>query len=238
MSYNKKCRIATRENVMPLVGNEIIAKEAVSKKQLEFNRRENEILKAAISLFKGPHWETVTVEQIAKKADIGKGTVYKHFICKEEIYAHITICFTRRILIAFDAIPEHPEVIDSLKEIISIAFGLFLNNPAEARVSFYCKRGDFRERLTPSLKREFDSLDLQFETDIGTVLQKGIQQGLFPNKPVEHLMMGLEATFDGAISSIWNGEVNCKKAEDVEVYVNIISEYMLAGLVGLASKQR
>ena len=205
-----------------------------TRKQREFANREQEILKAALSLFEGANWEHVTVEQIAKKAGIGKGTVYKHFTCKEEIYAHITITFTERILAAFQPAGEHPEVIDSLKQIIRIAFDTFLGNPAEARVSFYCKREDFRARLTPELKAAFDLLDQQFELFVGAILQSGIDKGLFPKKPVEHLMMGLEATFDGAISMIWNGVTTCQHAEDQETYVNIISEYMLAGLMGLA----
>jgi len=213
---------------MPIEGNEV-----VSRKQREFARREQEILNAAISLFEGPHWETVTVEQISKKAEIGKGTVYKHFTCKEDIYANITTAFMGRILNSYSDSQDHPEVIDSIKDIISISFDLFLNNPAEARVSFYCKRADFRERLTPELRSRFEELDEQFESYVGQILQSGIQKGLFPNKPVEHLMMGLEATFDGAISMIWNGDINCQHDTDQETYVNIISEYMIAGLVGL-----
>jgi len=214
------------------------SKPKSSRKQIEFARREQEILNAAIGLFEGPHWETVTVEQISKKAEIGKGTVYKHFTCKEEIYANITIDFTRRILDKFRKAQNNQqrEVIDSLKELISIAFSFFLDNPAEARVSFYCKRADYRERLTLELRSQFDALDQEFESYVGEILQTGIDKGLFPNKPVEHLMMGLEATFDGAISMIWNGDINCQQEHDIEEYVTIISEYMLAGLVGLLGK--
>jgi AcrR family transcriptional regulator len=213
---------------MPIIGS-----EKISRKQREFERREQEILDAAISLFDGAHWEQVTVEQISKKAEIGKGTVYKHFSCKEEIYAHITIIFTRRILESFRRASEQAKVIDKLKEIIRIAFVMFLENPAEARVSFYCKREDFRERLNDNLRNKFEELDNQFENFVGTVLQSGIDKGLFPDRPVEHLMMGLEATFDGAISMIWNGDISCHHAEDQEAYVDIISEYMLSGLVGI-----
>jgi len=211
-------------------------KTTLSKKQIEFAKREQEILKAAISLFESPHWETVTVEQISKKAEIGKGTVYKHFTCKEEIYANISTSFIRRILLTYQQIPEQAQIIDSIKEIISISFDFFLNNPAEARVSFYCKRADFRERLTVELRQEFEELDEQFESYIGSILLPGIESGLFPDMPVEHLMMGLEATFDGAISMIWNGDMNCKHVDNQETYVNIVSEYMIAGLVGLAKK--
>lgn len=205
----------------------------ITRKQREFARREQEILAAAISLFEDPHWETVTVEKISKKAEIGKGTVYKHFTSKDEIYAGISINFMKRILSAYRIDDERPKIIDGIKELISTSFEMFLNNPAEARVSLYCKRGDFRERLTSELRAEFEAIDEQFSNYVGTILQKGINQDLFPNRPVEHLMMGLEATFDGAIGTIWNGDVNCPHLSDQETYINIISEYMLAGLVGL-----
>ena len=207
--------------------------ETLTRKQIEFAKREQEILKAAISLFENPHWETVTVEQISKKAEIGKGTVYKHFTCKEEIYAHISISFMRRMLSSYDALPEQAEVIDILRAIIRVSFQQFLDYPAEARVSFYCKRVDFRERLTPELREEFEQIDSLFESYISAILEPGIKNGLFPDMPVEHLMMGLEATFDGAIGTIWNGAIHCGQDTELDTYINIISEYMVAGLVGL-----
>jgi AcrR family transcriptional regulator len=211
--------------------------ETLSRKQIEFAKREQEILKAAVSLFENPHWETVTVEQISKKAEIGKGTVYKHFGCKEEIYARISISFLHRMLAAYDALPEQSEPVDVIREIIRVSFEQFLENPAEARVSFYCKRFDFRERLTAEYREEFDQVDELFASYIGSILEPGIESGLFPEMPIEQLTMGLEATFDGAISTIWNGGLNCLEDTDLETYINIISEYMVAGLVGLAKKE-
>ena len=204
-----------------------------SKKQQEFARREQDILNAALNLFDGPLWEQVTVEQISKKAEIGKGTVYKHFSCKEEIYANLALAFTDDLFSAFEKVDKSTEVWNVLKSIIRISFDMFLSNPARARVSYYCKREDFRKRLTPELKQKFEQLDERFETYFGALLQKGIDSGQFPNKPVEHLIMGLEATFDGAISMVWNGDVGYQHADDQEAYVAIISEYMMAGLVGL-----
>lgn len=210
----------------------------LTKKQIEFARREREILDAAISLFEGPRWETITVEQISKQASIGKGTVYKHFTCKEEIYAHIAADFFNRLLSEYDAILSRPaatenELISCIQAIIRLSFDLFLNNPVEAKMSFYCKRADFRARLQEDLRQQFEAMDETFKTYIGAVLQRGIQLGFFPDKPVEHLMIGLEATFDGAISMIWNDDIYCHLVEDRGSYVNIISEFMLAGLIGL-----
>lgn len=213
-----------------------------SRKQVEFAKREREILKAAISLFEGPRWETVTVEQISKKAEIGKGTVYKHFTCKEEIYANIATDFSKRILNAYDVIDFEQQadtqvVLDSIQQLIRISFDLFLNNPVEAKMSFYCKRADFRERLTDDLRQQFEALDTEFEEYIGAILHKGIEMELFPNMPVEHLMVGLEATFDGAVGMIWNGDINCLSVTDQETYVKIVSDFMIAGLIGLKNRE-
>jgi AcrR family transcriptional regulator len=209
---------------------------SISKKQAEFARREQEILQAALSLFEGPHWEQVTVEQISKKAEIGKGTVYKHFASKEEIYAYITLAFTERLFESLEKVIHHEEVLENLKQVIRVAFDVFLGNPAQARVSFYCKREDYRNRLNNELREKFEASDLRVQTFMGTLLQPGIDKGLFIDKPVEHLVMGLEATFDGAISMIWNSDVSYQHADDQETYVDIISEYMLAGLVGLSKR--
>ena len=49
------------------------------RKEREFKRRERDILEAAERLFMNYDWQTVTTQQIADEAGIGKGTIYKHF---------------------------------------------------------------------------------------------------------------------------------------------------------------
>ena len=57
------------------------------RREREFQRREGEILDAALELFSADDWQSVTIDQIARRAEIGKGTVYLHFASKDEIYA-------------------------------------------------------------------------------------------------------------------------------------------------------
>ena len=65
----------------------------LSRKERAFSLREAEILEAARVLFAIGDWEAVTVADIAQRAEIGKGTVYKHFASKEELYARIALDF-------------------------------------------------------------------------------------------------------------------------------------------------
>jgi AcrR family transcriptional regulator len=63
--------------------------EARRKRVREIRRQA--ILKAARRLFFEKGFKNVTVESIAKKADISKGAVYLHFESKEEIYVQILL---------------------------------------------------------------------------------------------------------------------------------------------------
>src|SRR5438309_2310487 len=70
----------------------------LERREREFKQREEIILAAALSLFNRDDWQAVTIDQIAAKAEIGKGTVYKHFTTKDEIYAKLVVEFHRNIL--------------------------------------------------------------------------------------------------------------------------------------------
>ena len=60
------------------------------RKKREFQQREADILKVAFALFEKNGVERVTINMIADKLEIAKGTVYKHFKSKDEIFA--TFC--------------------------------------------------------------------------------------------------------------------------------------------------
>ena len=56
--------------------------EKIREKKKAFLAREQEIVESAKSLLIDHHVDKITVAEIAKKASIGKGTIYKHFQTK------------------------------------------------------------------------------------------------------------------------------------------------------------
>ena len=66
-----------------------------SRKVREFRRREQEILDTALRLFLDQGEDSVTVEMIADDVGIGKGTIYKHFKSKAEIYLRLMLDYER-----------------------------------------------------------------------------------------------------------------------------------------------
>ena len=93
----------------------------IDRKQREFERREEDILDAALLLFSQPNWESVSIEKVAKQAQIGKGTVYKHFESKDELLFKLMLRFYQGMLVKlpFQQIQNLPAV-ESFKTIFEI----------------------------------------------------------------------------------------------------------------------
>lgn len=68
-----------------------------TQKAREFRQREQAILDCAQSLFIEHGEDKVTVEMIADKVGIGKGTIYKHFETKSEIYLLLMIRYEEEL---------------------------------------------------------------------------------------------------------------------------------------------
>jgi AcrR family transcriptional regulator len=68
-----------------------------SRKVREFRRREQEILQTALRLFLERGEDCVTVETVASEVGIGKGTIYKHFKSKSEIYLRLMLDYEQEL---------------------------------------------------------------------------------------------------------------------------------------------
>mgnify|MGYP001160818556 CR=1 FL=1 len=72
-------------------------REKENRKVREFKRREEEILDTALELFRVHGEDKVTVEMIADSVGIGKGTIYKHFKSKSDIYIYLLINYEMQL---------------------------------------------------------------------------------------------------------------------------------------------
>lgn len=80
--------------------------EKATRRVQEFRQREREILDVALALFLEQGEDRVTVEMIADKVGIGKGTIYKHFETKNEIYLLLMIRYEEELSEIFQRIRE------------------------------------------------------------------------------------------------------------------------------------
>jgi AcrR family transcriptional regulator len=202
------------------------------RRQREFERREDEILDAALALCSTSQFESITVGQMAERADVGKGTLYSHFASKDELLFRLNLRFYRGLLAELrEGLVEGPPAA-RIRNIIEEALRYHITHCEYRYVVEYCNRIDFRERADPSWREEFLALDRAFEAWGGPLLQAGMSTGAFVERPIGEVMLGVQACFKGATTLIWAGLDWCPYVVDQAAMVRALTDFILAGLAG------
>jgi AcrR family transcriptional regulator len=199
------------------------------RKEREFHRREREILDAALALFATDGWRAVTVEQIAERAEIGKGTVYKHFPSKQEIYARLALDFHQAVLAELERLDPALPVMRRLRRMIEVIWSAHMQAAQYQRLVQYCEAEDFRRGLTVETQERLAALDASFHDCIDEVLREGVAAGILPRKPLPALIFGPTATLKGAIRLAWSGQL--PQVDSPDAHLAEITNFILAGML-------
>jgi AcrR family transcriptional regulator len=201
------------------------------RKQREFQRREQDILSAALELCSTPQWESVTVEQIADRAEIGKGTVYKHFVSKDELLFRLMMGFYQGLLqtLREDMAQGNPP--EKLRCAVERALRYHSEHREYRYVVEYCDRIDFKERADRAWRDDFLELDRAFQEWGGPIITAGMESAQFQRQPLDQVMIGMHACFKGAVSMIWATRDWCPLGDN-ETVVASVTDFMMAGLRG------
>ena len=114
------------------------------------DRRQDEILEAAAQLFAERGYSETTTEMLAEKLGVGKGTIYRYFPAKQDLFLGAVDRMMRRLL---DTIEEAAEAIEDPLEKISHAIATYLTffaeHPEFAELIIQ-ERAQFKDRKTPT----------------------------------------------------------------------------------------
>jgi len=204
----------------------------VDRKQREFERREEDILDAALLLFSQPNWESVSIEKVAKEAQIGKGTVYKHFDSKDELLFKLMLRFYQGMFNALplNAVQDLP-FLEGFETIFRAVLKYHVDNREYRYIVEYCNRIDFKERAKKSWREAFQTLDKAFGEQSDPALLQAMEEGVIAKRPVEEIHVGLAACFEGAINMLWTSADWCSKGSDEEITEGVI-KFLISGLIG------
>lgn len=198
------------------------------RKLREFERRGQDILAAALELFHSDDWEQVTVDSIAQRAEVGKGTIYKHFASKDEIYATLAIGFQQRTLERLKEVNTDLPVVERFRQHLRVAWEMHLSSQALHRVFLYCSRSEFRARLSPAMLERMQAIEAQAARPTAELIELGMAQGIFPRRPLTLVMFGAQAAFWGGIQLVWSGYLgDVDRARCLES----LADFLLAGLI-------
>lgn len=175
------------------------------RREQERNRRKQELLQAARAVFAEHGFGLATVDAIAQRAEVGKGTVYLYFETKEAILGELTLQalsdLAGQLQAASDACSLlHPD--RRLRALADAYLAFARHAPDYYRLLNAYNHGDFQQRLSQEMRErilcESDrTLDL-----VTQAIADGIALGLFAPGDPRQLAGVLWASLNGALALV------------------------------------
>ena len=202
------------------------------KRKKRKENRKNTILTAARKLFFDQGFKAVTIDNIAAKSEVSKGSIYLCFESKKEIYAQIlisdNIALYERIK-NFSA--KEATASQLLLEFARIYVDYFLNNNELFRILMTFMMQTSQMNLVEKKKDELIWSTNQNIKIISEIIQKGIDSGEFsPIDNIQQMQNAIWGMLNGIISLyIFTGNPT-KRTERIHSTVRNSLNIFIAGL--------
>ncbi len=151
------------------------------RRKRERENRKNAILKAARRLFLEKGFKTGTVESIARKAELSKGSIYLYYNSKEEIYTQILLSdidkFHNHIA---DLLQNPSNASEALIRLADIYVDFFLNERELFRILMTFMLHTTDMNLPQDLNKQIIKTTNRTIGIIEEIFNYGIERGEFP----------------------------------------------------------
>jgi len=170
--------------------------EKASLKAQEFRRRGDAILASALSLFLEKGEDRVTVEMIADETNIGKGTIYKHFGSKDEIYLNLMIQYEEELQALFEGISEK----DDKDRLARDYFTFRMKDPDRYALCDRLEGKLVLENSVPALLDELHAIRAANQSKLEQIINARIKEGKLIDVPAAYHIGAAFALVHGAVA--------------------------------------
>ena len=174
----------------------------LSRREKEKEDRRERILSAAREVFFETGIRPATVEAIAARAAVAKGTVYLYFETKETILAHLLLegldALNHYLMAAFDE--AHPRAGEArLRRLAGAYFDFYAAEPDYFRLMMAFDRGQFRESVSPELYERILLRSMRGLRWVVMATQQGMDEGAFQAGDARQATSMLWAALNGVL---------------------------------------
>lgn len=191
------------------------------RKAREFERREEDIIQAAFDLFAEHGIESVTIDMIAEQAEVGKGTIYKHFSSKNDIFAVLTIRQGQELIEALSSASEDDPIIVQIKHTMRVFWDMQTKDIRKYAVYRKCDQLLLMEDMAPEVLVQFEKQNNMKAAYIRALIQRAVDEQIFKNASVDNLAAAIVGLFSGVFDTILAGEVQPSE-ELYEIVENMV----------------
>ena len=171
-------------------------------------------------------WEAVTVEEIARRAEYAKGTVYRHFASKNDLLVRLVADWAAGTLAALEALDAERPFEAVLREVVAVAWARLTADRVHARLFQHVERADFLARVAPASRALLAEADARILGLVAGLIDWGIAEGAIPRAAPEPRLFAVTALFIGALRlhPLWGGPSGIAEPE------RVVAEAVLAVL--------
>jgi len=150
-------------------------------------QRMNRIMESAFNLFSQKGIDTITMNDIAQKAEIGVASLYRYYETKEKIAIKVTIWAWEKEKSIF--LPkllqndyEKQTGLEQIEKVISIFIDIFDSQPDFLRYIYFFDSYAVRSKMKAASLRDYESLIDSIKKLISKALKKGIEDNSIQKK--------------------------------------------------------
>jgi TetR/AcrR family transcriptional regulator len=173
-----------------------------ARREREKEERRQSILRAAREAVQEEGFHRVTMDGIAERAEVSKGTVYLYFESKENLLAFLLLDGLQALLAYLEEAygPERSMAADERLRRLGWAYlQFFQREPFYFRFLTAVDRGQFRETVTPEVYQQVLEASLEGLNWAVRAIEQGIEDGLFGCCDVRQAAASLWATLNGVL---------------------------------------
>ena len=189
----------------------------------ERERRKDQNLKGALSVFKEKGLEKATMDEIAKQADFGKATLYYYFHSKEEIFIELLDRGWKMIWESIEpAIEDHEQPKESFMQALHIIGGLVTDN--KTLFEFLFTAPQMMPGALMEGKPAWKSYQNKMYGVFQGLLEEGMAKGEFPEMQSDIMMRAIGGLFHG-LFFLGHGEKRMSRETMEEFITSFIGNY-------------
>lgn len=176
-----------------------------SRKEREFRERESLIIETAFDMLLEHGYIGFTIDKLAKKIDYAKGTIYKHFKCKEDIIVKILnegFAQRQRVISRAKTFKLPERAIFYAAVVGAMLYNIV--NPNLHKVIKIAGVGSIWDKVSPELKEEHSEMLKMSYDSFGRLLQSAQKNGyldLGEHETVDiyYTLISIAISYDGLI---------------------------------------
>jgi AcrR family transcriptional regulator len=204
-----------------------------ARRDREKEERRQSILQAAREVFFENGFHRATVDAVAKRAEVSKGTVYLYFMSKETILAHLLLEgldeLGEKLKLAFAA-DESFSAESRLRRLGCAYRRFFLLKPQYFRFMVAMDRGRFREAVSPQVYQETLEASMKGLNWVVQAVKQGVENGVFRCGDARLAAATLWAALNGVLELMEHPLRREMVGVDCEALYNKTLEAVIRGL--------